>query len=255
MRVHTNKLLFVCLFFLIGLVSCQQKERKKLTIATAANVQFAMKELVEVFTQETRIEAEIIHGSSGKLLAQIMEGAPYDVFVSADMKYPNTLFEADKTEAKPKVYAHGKLVLWSIKGSINPSLQILATDSVSHIAMANPKTAPYGVATKELLKHYNIYGPVKEKLVFGEGIGQTNQFINSGAADIGFTAMSVVMSPKLTTKGKWVALDSSTYTSIAQGAVVIKKKDKNIEDAQAFYRFLFSDKAKTILKKYGYSSN
>lgn len=249
-----KKHLFVYILGAILSTSCQQEGSAKLTIATAANVQFAMQELVDEFTQETGIETEIIHGSSGKLLAQIMEGAPYDVFVSADMKYPRSLFEAGKTEAKPKVYALGKLVLWSIKGSINPSLEVLITDSVTHVAMANPKTAPYGIATEELLKHYGIYDQVKEKLVFGEGVGQTNQFINSGAADIGFTAMSVVMSPKLTTKGKWVALDTSTYTPIAQGAVVIKNENKSNSDAQAFYQFLFSEKAKTILKRYGYSA-
>ena len=212
-----------------------------------------MHELVTVFTAESGIEAEVVHGSSGKLLAQIMEGAPYDVFISADMKYPNTLFKKGKAEEKPKVYAYGKLVLWSVNGNIVPSLGILSSDSITHIATANPKTAPYGVATEEFLRHNGIYNQVKDKLVFGEGIGQTNQFINSGAADIGFTAMSVVMSPKLKTKGKWLALDSSTYTPIAQGVVVIKKDGKNTDQAQAFYRFLFSPKGKSVLKKYGYA--
>lgn len=212
-----------------------------------------MHELVTVFSAESGIEVEIVHGSSGKLLAQIMEGAPYDVFISADMKYPNTIFEEGKTEEKPRVYAHGKLVLWSVNESVIPSLEILTSDSISHIAMANPKTAPYGVAAEELLKHYGMYYQVKEKLVFGEGIGQTNQFIHSGAADIGFTAMSVVKSPKLATKGKWVALDNTTYMPIAQGAVVIKKDGKNTDQAQAYFRFLFSPKGKDILKKYGYT--
>lgn len=237
------------------ITSCKKEDTKKLTIATAENVQFAMQELIEEFTQETGIETEIIHGSSGKLLAQIMEGAPYDVFVSADMKYPNTLYKAGKAATKPKVYAYGKLVLWTVKDEIMPSLKILTSDSIHHIAMANPKTAPYGVATQEVLKHIGADEQIEEKLVFGEGIGQTNQFINSGAADIGFTAMSVVMSPKLSTKGKWIPLDTSTYTPIAQGAVVIKKEGKNTEKAQAFYQFLFSAKAKPILEKYGYSSN
>lgn len=245
---------FLLLLITLCVLSCQNVKEGKLTIATAANVHFAMQELVEEFTNETGIEADIIHGSSGKLLAQIMEGAPYDVFVSADMKYPNTLYEAGKAEGKPKVYAYGNLVLWTVNGGIIPSLEILASNSIRHIAMANSKTAPYGIATEQLLKHYDIYEQVKEKLVFGESIGQANQFINSGAAEIGFTAMSVVMSPKLKTKGKWILLDSSTYTPIAQGVVVIKKEDNNTEQAQTFYQFLFSKKAQTILKKYGYSS-
>jgi molybdate transport system substrate-binding protein len=242
------------IYLIILFVSCQLDNTSKLTIATAANVQFAMAELTAEFTNETGIEAEIIRGSSGKLLAQIMEGAPYDVFVSADTKYPNTLFEAGKTEEKPAIYGYGKLVLWSNKNGIEPSIKILSTDSITHIAMANPKTAPYGVATEEILKHYGIYEQVKDKLVLGESIGQTNQFINSGAAEIGFTAKSVVLSPQLANNGKWIGLDSTTHTPIAQGVVVIKKEGKNTEQAQEFYRFLFSEKAKTVLKRFGYST-
>ncbi len=244
-------LLLFILSFLV-LVSCQKQKNSSLIIATSANAQFAMQELAETFTKDTGIETEIITASSGKLLAQIMEGAPYDVFVSANMKYPNELYKAGYTTQKPEVYGYGKLVLWSLKESIEPSLDILKTKEITHIALANPKTAPYGVAAIELLKHYGIYGQVKNKLVFGESISQTNLFINSGAAEIGFTAMAVVMSSNLTKKGKWIVLDSSTYTPIAQGVVVIKKE--STENAQGFYQFLFSAKAQEVLKKYGYST-
>ncbi len=245
------KLFSSYLLAIIVLFSCQETPNK-ITIATAANVQFAMQELAAVFTEDTGIATEIILGSSGKILAQIKEGAPYDVFVSANIKYPNSLFNAGHTVQKPEVYGYGKLVLWTTTEGIKPSLQLLTTESITHIAIANPKTAPYGVAAEELLKHYGIYEQVKGKLVFGESLSQTNLFINSGAAEIGFTALAVVKSPKLLLKGNWLLLDSSTYTPIAQGVVVIKKEGKNTKQIQAFYRFLFSPKGRSILKKYGY---
>lgn len=239
----------LAIFFLL---SCQSKHSNKLTIATAANVQFAMEELTNAFSQETGIESEIILGSSGKLLAQIKEGAPYDVFVSANMKYPNELYASGFTEQKPQIYAYGKLVLWSMADNIDPSLDLLLSEKVNHVAMANPKTAPYGVAAEQLLTSINLYDQVKDKLVFGESISQTNQFIISGAAEIGFTAMSVVKSPEMEGKGKWIELDNTTYTPIAQGAVTIKKKHNNSDTANQFYAFLFSSRAKEILNKYGY---
>lgn len=242
----------LALFFLLG---CQNKSSEKLTIATAANVQFAMQELTQLFSEESGIEAEIILGSSGKLLVQIKEGAPYDVFVSANMKYPNELLKVGLAEHKPEVYAKGKLVLWSMVEGISPTIELLKTDEVKHIAMANPKTAPYGVATEQLLNAKSMYSQIENKLVFGESISQTNQFIISGAAEAGFTAMSVVMSPEMQGKGKWIELDTKEYTPIEQGAVVIKKKDKNTKTAQQFYAFLFSPKAQNVLKKYGYITN
>lgn len=234
---------------------CTDKQQNKITIATAANVQFAMEELTELFTEETGIETEIILGSSGKLLVQIKEGAPYDVFVSANMKYPKELYKLDLTEEKPEVYARGKLVLWSMVEGITPTIELLKTDKVKHIAMANPKTAPYGVATKQLLNAKSLYSQIEDKLVFGESISQTNQFIISGAAELGFTALSVVKSLKMKGKGIWIALDTIEYTPIEQGAIVIKKKDKNTKKAQEFYAFLFSPKAQNVLKKYGYIIN
>ncbi len=151
-----------------GLTNTNSKISKgNLTIATAANVQFAMQKLIRTFTQETGIKCHMILSSSGKLTAQINAGAPFDVFVSADVKYPQELYENGLTQEPPKIYAYGKLVIWSFNEPIDSSFEILASEKIQHIAIANPKTAPYGAAAVEALKHYGVYQTTKEKLVFG----------------------------------------------------------------------------------------
>lgn len=241
------------LIFTIVFFGCRQQFNTSLTIATAANMQFAMEELIPAFTQETGIDCEIIFSSSGKLTAQIMEGAPFDVFMSADMKYPNTLFNEGLTTTAPKIYAYGQIVLWTQIEGITPSLDILTEDYIKHIAIPNPKTAPYGKAAIEMLEYHDLLEKVKNKLVYGESISQTNQFINSKAAEIGFTAKSVVLSSKMKDSGKWVDVKEGTYTPISQGVVLLNNHESKLEKAQKFHEFLFSTKSKEILNKFGYS--
>ncbi|MEM7515105.1 MAG: molybdate ABC transporter substrate-binding protein [Bacteroidota bacterium] len=220
-------------------------------IAAAANVQFTMDELVATFEGQTGIQCETIINSSGKITAQVMAGAPYDVFISADLKYPNTLKEKELTAKGPDVYAEGKLVLWSVDTSLVPQVDILVNTSIQKIAMASPRTAPYGKAAEECLTHYNILEGVTSKLVYGESISQTNQFILSGAAPVGFTALSVVRSPNLEGQGSWVLIPEEAYSPIEQGMVILTSSSKK-EEAEAFYDFMLSDEAQSILRKYGY---
>ena len=226
-----------------------------LTIATAANMQFAMKELVDRFSAATGITCNLTISSSGKLTAQIREGAPFDLFVSADMKYPETLHREGLAEKPPKVYAYGKLVLWTLSDTLEPALPGLTDPAVRHIAVANPETAPYGAAAVEVLRHYGLYESVQEKLVFGESIAQTNQFIVSRAAEIGFTAMAAVRSPEMQGKGRWKEVDADTYAPIAQGVLLLKGVSRKQEGALAFYEYLSSAEAAGILEKYGYSTH
>ncbi|SFH94175.1 molybdate ABC transporter substrate-binding protein [Halpernia frigidisoli] len=242
--------LFLAVFFVI--FSCKEKETKKLNIAVAANMQFAMKDLIKKFTEISGIQCETNVGSSGKLTAQIQQNAPVDIFISADMKYPEELYKAGFTIKKPEIYAYGKLVMWSINKDVKPSFDILTTDKIKHIAVANPKLAPYGKATVEVLEKMKLYDVIKNKLVFGESISQTNQFIISRAAEIGFTAKSVVLSPEMKGKGSWIDVNESDYSPIAQGVVVIKHKNAENADAQKFYDFLFSPDANKIMVNYGY---
>ncbi len=248
-----GRILFLLFFCFVALTACHETQNDHLKIAVAANMQFAMKELSKSFTNETGITCDLIVSSSGQLTAQIKSGAPYDVFVSADMKYPGELFNAGFATGKPAIYAFGKLVMWSVIDSIKPSIDILKNAEIKHIAIANPRTAPYGTAAIEVLEHYNVYEDLKDKLVYGESISQTNQFIISKSAEIGFTAKSVVLSPGMKGKGNWEDIDAADYSPIAQGVVVLKHNGSKQEDVQKFYNFLFSQKAKDILQNFGYS--
>ncbi len=248
---HPVRTHIIALFLLLFATGCTPSKTSKVTIATAANMQFVMKDIAAAFTQKTGIDCDVIISSSGKLTAQIQEGAPYDVFVSADMKYPETLHKNGYTIENPKVYGYGQLVLWSALEDLQPSLELLTHQKIEHIAVANPKTAPYGEAAISVLKQANIYDQLSDKLVYGESISQTNQFIVSGAAQVGFTAKSVVLSPQMEGKGQWIAIDKNLYTPIAQGAVIIKK-DSISEATLKFYKFLFSPKSKEILENFGY---
>ncbi len=249
-----KKLLLPIVFAL--LVSCGNNERDQgLTIAVAANMQFAMEEIAIAFTEETGQPCKMIIGSSGKLTAQIVEGAPFDVLVSADMKYPQSLHDSGLAETDPEVYAYGSLVLWTLNDSLNLSMTALKSEEVAHIALANPRTAPYGVAAEDVLKQYGIYEEVRDKLVFGESIAQTNQFITSGAAEAGFTALSVVLSPQMKGRGQWIAPDPASYRPISQGMVVIRRDEGSNIQGLAFRDFVFSERAKEILIQYGYSTD
>ena len=248
MSRFTN-IIVISLFFLSG---CKPKKENDLIIATAANVQYAMKELIQTFHEETGIKANLVVGSSGKLTAQIDQGAPFDVFVSANLKYPNELHKKGLTTNKPEVYSQGRLVMWTMVGLQKPTLEGLAVDSISKVAIANPKLAPYGIAAVEAMKAAEVYDRVKDNLVYGESISQTNQFVMSKTVAVGFTSMSVVLSPEMKDKGKWTEVDKELYSPIEQGVVVIKRDAENVEKAEKFYQFLFSEKAKLILENYGY---
>jgi molybdate transport system substrate-binding protein len=242
---------FIIAFFLFA--SCHPGKHK-LTIATAANVQYPMEELTKEFTGESGIECNVIPGSSGKLTAQIKSGAPYDIFISADMKYPEELYRNGFTTNPPEVYAYGRLVLWTLD-SIPPAIKRLDSPFYRHIAIANPQIAPYGQAAVQCLKFYGMYDKIADRLVFGENISQTSQFIISGTAQAGFTAKSVVLSPRMNNKGTWTEIDGDSYSPIAQGVVIIKRQKDNSKEATVFYDFIFSEKSKEILKKYGYLVN
>ncbi|RKR07874.1 molybdate transport system substrate-binding protein [Maribacter vaceletii] len=251
----------ICILFKSGLLfilisSCNSNTSSNgIIIATAANMQPAITEISSSFSKKTGINCKIVVSSSGKLTAQIKEGAPYNVFVSANMKYPREIYSQKLGLTSPKIYGYGKLVLWSAIDSITPSTSLLTNSKIKHIAIANPKTAPYGTAAIEVLEHYNLYDSIASKLVYGESISQTNQFILSKSASIGFTAMSVVLDEKIKKIGKWVALDSTAYSPIAQGVIIINQNIVKNKNATAFYEYLFSKEGQEIVKKYGYSIN
>ncbi|ADB38365.1 molybdate ABC transporter substrate-binding protein [Spirosoma linguale] len=227
---------------------------QSLRVAVAANAQFVMEQLKTAYKKKTGIELETIVNSSGKLTTQIQQGAPYDVFLSADMQYPETLHKAGLTVDAPVVYAYGSLVLWTTSElPIKADLKALTDASVRHVAIANPSTAPYGEAAIAYLTHKKLLDKVKPKLVYGESIAQVNQYVLSGAAEVGFTAKSVVLDPSLNKKGHWVDLPQTGYSPIAQGVVILKRTSQE-KAARQFVAFLRSPDARRILQQFGYRS-
>ena len=240
------KFFFWLLFIIVSL------EAKVITIAVAANVSYAIEPLVHTFhTKYPDIKVNIIIGSSGKLTAQIMHGAPYGLLMSANMDYPERLYRQGLTQEKPVIYAYGALALLSThEHNDSLGLVLLADKEIKKIAIANPKTAPYGEATVEALKHAKLYEVLKHKFVYGESIGQTLIYAIQ-VADIGIVSKSSLYSPKLShyKEGEnWVELRKKLYTPIAQGMVRLD----STPEIKHFYDFMRSADVKKILKAYGY---
>lgn len=223
-----------------------------LRVAVAANAQFVMEQLRTAFQAKTGLKVESIVSSSGKLTTQIQQGAPYDVFLSADMTYPQTLHRLGLTTTAPVVYGYGSLVLWT-RGDLplSADLSVLLNPAVRHVALANPETAPYGEAAVSLLNYRRLLDQVLPKVVYGESIAQVNQYILSGAAEVGFTAKSVVLDPSLTGRGHWIDLPPVGYAPIAQGVVILKRTGLP-KAAQQFVTFLRSPAGRRILQQFGY---
>ena len=239
----------------VGLLASSIVYAGSINIAVAANVSYAIDNLIAKFNEtnpETKVQVTL--GSSGKLTAQIKNGAPYQIFMAANMKYPKALYTDKIAITKPVVYAQGSLAMLSIKKlDLSKGISIVEEDVVSKIAVANPKTAPYGTAAVESMKNAKIYTSIEKKLVYAESISQTVTYAIT-AADIGFIAKSSLYSPKMKSYKKgvnWVDVDAKLYTPIDQGIVILKNASKNAE-AKAFYDFILSDSAKTIFNAYGY---
>lgn len=228
----------------------------KITVAVAANMQYTVQALKAEFQKSNNVQVDVVLGSSGNLAQQIMQGAPFDIFISADTIFPQKLYAAILAAGKPKVYAQGLLVLWTTKQNIQPKadLQLLLSNDIKSIAVANPKIAPYGAAAEAILKKYNLYNKVSSKFATGESITQTSQFIATQAADIGFTAKSIVVSYEMNGKGRWIELNQRDYPPIKQAAVLLKYGQQH-KEAMKFYNFLFSAQAKAIYKNFGYIVN
>jgi len=249
-----RQILFSGCFILFALLlACNSEHKNKLRIAVAANLQFVMPELVSDFSNRTGVECEIIVSSSGKLTAQILEGAPFDLLLSADMKYPEELYNRSFTLFEPDIYAYGNLILWTLDEDIKPELESLLSDKVSYIAIGNPKTAPYGISALEVIRSSGMEEKLNKKLVYGESIAQTNQFILSKSVDLGFTSKSVVMSKQMKGQGQWAEIDKKLYSPMAQGMVVLKSRKAFETRAIQFRDYMLSSEGKEILHKFGYN--
>ncbi len=236
------------LWVLMGSTLCAEK----INIAVAANVSYAIEDIKKAFSKEhPDIQVNVILGGSGKLTAQIKHGAPYGLFMSANMIYPQALYDEKIAITKPVVYAQGALVYLSVRPQdLSQGAVVLESEKIQRIAIANPKTAPYGVAAVEALKNAKVYEKVRSKFVYGESIAQTVAYAVT-AADIGIIAKSALYSKTMASYKEgvnWVSVDPTLYKPINQGIVLI-----NTEGAyRTFYDFILSKKVAEIFKKYGY---
>ncbi len=243
MRIILFTLLFISSLF-----------ASKVVVATAANASYAVVALKQAFLHKhPKSHIEIITASSGKLTAQIAAGAPYDIFLSANMRYPNFLYKKGFALTHPKVYAKGALVLLSKSPRKSLSLELLQEPQIQKIAIANPKTAPYGEAAFEALKNAKLLDSIKEKFIYGESISQTLLYTLK-VADVGIVAKSLLYASRLKkfqNPSYFYEIDAKLYTPIKQGALLLVHAKAN-NTAKEFFEFLFSKEAKRILKSYGY---
>jgi len=244
-----KRLVFIYLLSVVSALS------STISVAVAANVSFVMEDLKKEFNKShPDIKVDLTVGSSGKLATMISHGAPYHIYLSANMEYADTLYQNKVAITKPVVYAKGALALISNKDlNLSKGISVVLEDNLKKIAIANPKTAPYGKATVEALKNANIYKKIKDRFVYGESISQTVMYATK-MADLGFIAKSALYSPLMSHYKKgisWIDLDPKLYTPIKQG-IVILKEGKGSSDVRSFYDFLLSESAKEIFKKFGY---
>lgn len=239
---------------LASLVFASALAAQTITVAAAANMKYAADDIAKAFTKESGINVKIITGASGKLTQQIMSGAPYDAFLSADVEFPAKLAQGGFTTTPSQVYAYGTLILWSATGvDLSKGISVVADPSVKKIAVANPKTAPYGIEAMNAMTYYKVADEAAPKIITAESISQVGAYVTTQAVDIGFMAKSIVLSPEMKNVGKWVEINPKSYNTIDQAMVGLKNgTPENQIAAKKFLRFMSSAKALEILKANGY---
>lgn len=229
---------------------------EEITIAAASDLNFAMKELVAEYEKTTGNHVKLSLGSSGNFYSQIQNGAPFDLYFSADIGYPKKLEEAGLTVPGSLYrYAVGRIVLWAGAASrldVSKGLDVLREPGIRKIAIANPKHAPYGRAAVAAMESFKVYESVKDKLILGENISQAAQFIESGACEIGVIALSLAVAPAMSGKGVYWEIPVEAYPPLEQGAVILKQS-KNQEAARHFLEFLQGSQGQEIMRRYGFT--
>lgn len=241
--------IFLVIFAFCALIPINL-EAGEVSVAVSANFSEPLKKIAEAFKKETGHELIISPGASGKFYSQIREGAPFEVLLSADQEYPKKLVLDKLAIAETQfTYAVGRLVLWSPQDKfVDSKGAVLKSKSFTHIAAANPKLAPYGAAAKEVLEKEGLWKTVESKVVYGENIAQTYQFVSTGNAELGFVAMSQIIK---NVKGSYWRIPQSQYAPIKQDAILLNK-GKNNRAARQFLDFLKSKNVRSIISEFGY---
>jgi molybdate transport system substrate-binding protein len=242
----------LCLFVITGVNLAVAEE---ITIAAASDLNFAFREIVNEYEKTTGNHVRLTLGSSGNFYTQIQNGAPFDLYFSADIGYAKKLEEAGLVvPGSLYPYAVGRIVLWTGKEShldLSKGLEILREPTIKKIAIANPKHAPYGRAAVAAMEHAQVYDRAKDKLVLGENISQAAQFIESGAADVGIIALSLALAPPMQAAGHYWEIPADAYPPIEQGAVILMG-GKNQDSAKTFLSFIQGAEGQTIMTRYGF---
>ena len=246
-------ILALCLFVI---TSVNLAVAEEITIAAASNLNFAFREIATEYEKASGDQVRLTFGSSGNFYAQIQNGAPFDLFFSADIEYPQKLEEAGLTlPGSLYQYAIGRIVLWTGHESridVTKGIEALREPTVKKVAIANPKHAPYGRAAVAAMEYFKVYDQVKDKLVLGENISQAAQFIESGACDIGIIALSLAVTPAMKSKGMYWEIPAGAHQPLEQ-AVVILKSSKQQESAKQFLAFLKGVQGQEIMKRNGFT--
>jgi molybdate transport system substrate-binding protein len=248
-----NLWIAVVFAFVFAVPLCKAQE---ITVAAAADLQFAFQDVATRFQKDTGKSVKLIFGSSGNFFTQIQNGAPFDVFFSADIAYPKKLEAAGLAEPGTLYpYATGKIVLWvpnESKLDLGQGLRVLLDPSIKKIAVANPEHAPYGRAAVAAIKHENIYDKVSDKFVLGENISQAASFVASSSAEIAIVALSLALAPAMKQKGRYVEISADAYPPLEQAAVILKSS-QNKDIARQFIDFLKTPPNLELLRGYGFS--
>ena len=226
---------------------------EKVTVAAAADLKFAMDEIVTTFKQANPADqVEVIYGSSGKFHTQIQQGAPYDLYFSADIAFPRELAKEGFAASEVKPYAFGRIVLWSAgMDASKMTLASLTDPKIARVAIANPKHAPYGKRAEEALRASGLWDKVEPKLVYGENIAATAQYVQTGNAQVGLIALSLAVNPELASKGGYALIDDKLHSPLEQGFVITKRAASSAL-AKRFAEYMSSKPARTLMTKYGF---
>lgn len=242
---------------LMVLLCCGGIAAGQITVAAAADLNAALPELAAEYQKQTGNSVKLAFGSSGSLFSQIQNGAPFDMFFSADEEYPRQLVEAGVAERSSLYrYAVGKLVVWVPASSSldveRSGIKVLLDRSVKKIAIANPQHAPYGRAAETALRHFGIYEQAAPRLVLGENVSQAAQFVESGSAQAGLIALSHALSPSLKGKGRYWIVPADAHPPLNQAAVILARSSRK-QEAANFLAFLKKSQAIEVLRRYGFA--
>ncbi|MCB9230155.1 MAG: molybdate ABC transporter substrate-binding protein [Bacteroidia bacterium] len=242
------------LAFLLILAGCQSaSETPVLRVAAASSLNLPLTEIAQNFEAQNKVKVELVFASSGKICAQIEHGAPYDLFISANQEFTQRLQKANLVEGEPEVIALGQLILWSGKPGFLPGLEDLTSPEVHKIALPNPELAPFGQGARDFLQRQGLWDTLQPRLVLGESVSQTNQFLVSQAADCGFTSRSFIASKEFQENPHFTEINPNLHTPIAMTLVEVARQKDNADWPKKFRAFLNSDPCRQILKQNGFA--